>query len=203
MGVALIAAPLAIMIGELVSPDISEQGEPSLRAVSDQRWRFLVWIWVGIGAAVLLVPAVLALMRILRGRGAIFGLLGGSLAIVGAIGLAAHNASFLNIEGLADYGDRAAAIGVYEGVETPSLLVLIFFVFLIPFYLGLLLLAAGLLRARTVPWWMPLAIIAAVVLGAAPIPLLAYLGLGLLVVGLGAIGVWVLRTSNAEWDQLV
>jgi hypothetical protein len=102
-------------------------------------------------SAVLTVPAALGLAHLLRGRGVVLGHLGAACLVIGAFGhmgyvvwqLMVSRAAGPGASALIAYLDRTSAL-------TPVLVPLMVLV-----DVGLVLLAAGLLRARAVPRAVP------------------------------------------------
>ena len=91
-------------------------------------------------------------------------MLGSSLAMIGVIGYAAHQALFLPMPTLLQ-GDRAEMAALYERQgQTAESGILIFLVFLVPLFLGLTLLGVSAYRGG-VPLWPALALALAFVPG--------------------------------------
>lgn len=193
-GLCLLAAPAFVLASELASPNLSEHGRASLAVVATETGRLRLWVWLGMVAAVLLIPAVAGLVGLLRDRGVTLGHAGAALATIGAVGYAAHQALFLDLPTLVA-GDRGQMAALYERQASYGEAgVLIFLVFLIPLFLGLILLTAALRRARVVPVWPAVAIAAGLLPALVPLPFdagwVSFLGL---LVGLGWCGVALLR----------
>ena len=119
-------------------------------------------------------------------------MVGASLATVGVVGYAAHQALFMPLPTLLR-GDRIEMAALYERQgETGESGILIFLVFLVPLFLGLLLLGVAAYRAGRAPLWPALTLGAAFLPGFLPMPFDAgLLSFGLLLVGLWAYGVIV------------
>lgn len=200
-GISLIAAPILVLVSELVSPAISEDGEESLALIAADRVQFRLWVWLGLLAAILLIPAILGLTHLLRERSLLLGRIGSGLAIVGAVGYAAHQALFMPLAALVE-GDRQEMAALYERQsESGEFGILIFFVFLLPLFLGLLLLGIALYRANVAPAWPALAIALAFLPGFLPLPFdSGYASFALLLIGLAWYAWIVLRMPNDEWE---
>jgi hypothetical protein len=192
----LFLAPVVVIVSELVAPTLTEDGTRSLAAVEDHLTQLRLWVWLGLLAAALLVPAVMALLALAPGRGHRTAMAGASLAVVGVVGYAAHQALFLPLPTLLD-GDRAAMADLYERQgQTGESGILIFLVFLVPLFLGLLLLGIAAYRAGAAPLWPAMVLGGAFVPGFLPMPVDAGLvSFALLLVGLWAYGVVVHRRS--------
>jgi hypothetical protein len=97
--------------------------------------------------------------------------------------------------------DRARAVALTSALtEQPAFTALV--VPMTGLFLGLLLLAVALWRARAAPAWIPAALVAAVVVEiAGPPAFKARLFFALLLAALGWAGVSLLRMSDAEWHH--
>ena len=86
------------------------------------------------------------------------------------------------------------------------MIVVVLAVFLIGTLIGTILLGVGLLRARVVPVWAAVALIAAPVVSflahaVADIKAVDLVGTGLMLVGFGAVGSAVRSVSDQEWER--
>lgn len=195
----LFLAPVVVIVSEVLAPSLSEEGTTSLAVVGDHLTAMRAWVWLGLLAAVLLVPAVMAMLALAPDRGRRTAMVGASAATVGVVGYAAHQALFMPLPTLL-HGDRAEMAALYERQgQTGESGILIFLVFLVPLFLGLLLLGVAAFRAGRAPLWPALVLGAAFVPGFLPVPFDAgLLSFGLLLVGLWAYGVVVNREAGAS-----
>ena len=200
-GLSLIAAPTLLLVSEVVSPDLSDDGRESLAVIAAQSGRLTAWIWLGIASAVLLIPAVFGLVRLLRRRGGVVGGIGAALAVVGAVGYAVHQGLFLQLPTLLD-GDPAEMAALYERQgESAAFAVVTFLLFLAPLLFGLLLLGIGLYRGGAAPLWPAVAIGLAILPSAVPLPFdVAFAPFVLLVAGLAGYARLVLTSSDEHWS---
>jgi hypothetical protein len=199
-GASLIAAPTLLVTSELLAPPLGDAGAESLSAVAAQPGRFAAWIWFGIAAAILLIPAVGGLARLLSRRGGRIGAAGAALAVVGAVGYAVHQGLFLQLPALLE-GDPAEMAAVYERQgEAAAFGVVTFLLFLGPLMFGLLLLGIGLYRGGVAPLWPVLAIAGAILPSAVPLPVdTGVAPYALLVAAMGGYAWIVLRTPASRW----
>lgn len=203
-GACLIGAPLALFAGTLVHPGLSNSAPALLELIARHRdaWyltHILGWVFV-----VLMIPAIFALMHLLGERQAAFGNVGGTLAVVGVIGFAGIVTAYGFVAWqMVSAGNQAQMAMLFQRLDqSPGVWIPLkgMTAALVP---GLGCLAVGLMRARAVPLWMPpLFFIGSVLLGlgmASAHTGVILLGTALMSVGLGSIGILVLRQSESEW----
>ncbi len=202
-GLALIGAPLAGFLSCLTdsSEGVGQPGTSLYAIVAADGGRIWVTGLVFMVSAILTVPAALGLAHMLRARGAVFGNLGAACLVTGAFGHMGYAVWQLMVSRAS--GPGAAAVTAY--LDRTSALTPVLVPLMILVDVGLLLLAAGLLRARSVPGWAPWLVIAAIVADLAvqftsitatwPVTVLW----GVLTVSLGWIGIRVLAMAPTEW----
>lgn len=197
---SLIAAPVLLLVSESVSPDLGDDGRRSLAAVAAQPGRLAAWIWLGVAAAILLLPAAAGLAHLLGRPGRLVGSVGAALVVVGAVGYAVHQALFLQLPAMLG-GDRAEMAALYERqAASATVAIVTFLVFLVPLLVGLLVLGVGLYRSRVAPLWPVAAIALAILPSAVPLPIdVGYASFVLLVAGMAGYARVVLRTSEEQW----
>ena len=165
--------------------------------------RFLISSLLDLLWLVLLIPAVLGLLHLLRARSALLGHIGYGFVLAGAVGAAAYrgvNLAQLQVaQSALDQGQVLTAFG------QPSLgSVVVMLMSAIGLIVGYALLAVGLWRTRAAPRGASALIMAFLVVdivglaagGNRGVLLVAHT---LLLVGLGWIGVRILVMSNAQW----
>ena len=173
-GFCMVFAPLCVLVGFVADPDAS-----------------YTLLFIG---AVLMVPAALGLMHMLREREVAFGHLGGGLALVGLMGMAALIG--MDVGGTSDLVDRVDNL---SGVSTWM------FVATMGFGLGAALLGLGTFRAHAIPSWAA----ACLMIGgiAFDVALLASSGgiaiaaSAAMLAGIGATGLMVWRESDDAWEH--
>lgn len=204
-GVALIGAPLAGLLSCLSDSNegVGEQGATLYATVAAHRSGILATGLVFMLSAVLTVPAALAFAHLLRGRGSVLGHLGAASLMLGAFGHFGYGLWQVLIAQAAGAGDPAPVVAFADRTAGVSQAVLLPLMILVD--VGILLLSAGLLRARAVPAWAPWLTIAAVAVdfGVQFTPVTAtwpVTGLwGLLTVVFGYYGLRVLAMPVSRW----
>ncbi|MFF5243327.1 hypothetical protein ACFY3V_03525 [Streptosporangium sp. NPDC000095] len=196
-GVCLIVAPLIYIAGVVADPALRQGGDttgvygryPEQVSVSAS---LLHWSWV------LLIPGIIGMIHLIRHRGVVFGHLAGGLALLGVVnfsGLMLGDFFYSRLERALPPAEGAKL--AEQAFSDPGAT----FGFQIPGFLGLLglfLLGLVLAYAGHGPWWAPFAIIAGI-FGAPVFPIGTAVGGLLYLAGSGAIGLRMLRMSDAEW----
>jgi hypothetical protein len=173
-GFCMLFAPLCMLVGFIVDPDAS-----------------YAFLFVG---AILMVPAALGLMHMLREREVAFGHVGGGLSLIGLMGTAALVG--MDVGGTTDLVDRVDhLIGVGNWM----------FVATMGFGLGMAILGVGVFRAHAVMSWAAaclmvggIAFDVALLASSAGI---AIASAAAMLAGLGATGYMVWRESDDAWEH--
>jgi hypothetical protein len=201
---SLIGTPLLGLAGACAWPPLRASEHAQIAAIAAQPGRWYTFTLLILLSSFLLVPALLALMRLLGQTRPVWALLAGSLAGLGALVSIADSASGLMYWQMgapgASLGQMAALATRYN---TAAGTAVIFMIGGLATIAGTLLLSAGLWRAHAIPAWaaaaIPISTIANIAgLGASsvPITLVSYV---LLLAAFGRIAV-IVRTSPA-WTQ--
>jgi hypothetical protein len=173
-GFCMVFAPLCMAVGFIVDPDAS-----------------YAFLFIG---AVLMVPAALGLMHMLREREVAFGHVGGGLSLVGLMGMASLVG--MDVGGTTDLVDRVdhlTGVGNWMFVATMG------------FGLGMAILGMGTFRAHAVMSWAAaclmiggIAFDVALIASSAGIAIAASAAM---LAGLGATGLVVWRESDEAWEH--
>ena len=165
--------------------------------------RFLISSLLDLLWLVLLIPAVLGLLHLLRARGALLGHIGCGFVLAGAVGAAAYRGVNLGQLQVAQSGlNQGQVLAAFGQASLGSVVVML--ISAIGLIVGYALLAVGLWRTRAAPRGASALIVAFLVVdifglaagGNKGVLLVAHT---LLLVGLGWIGVRMLAMSDAQW----
>lgn len=205
-GLALLVAPLAMMVSEVIySRSFSQASDQRFfDAVAENSWLWTFATLLGLLAAVLFVPAVVGMVHLTTERGVVLAHVGGALAAIGAVGYACHQMLFIVMGEMARFEDRRAVISVSQHLDESVIIgVIVMLMFLASLSLGLLLLTIGLYRAGFAPVWVLVCIFLSILPAFMPVDsdYPAYAAFVLLALGLGAVGVKVLATSDTDWRK--
>jgi hypothetical protein len=165
LGIAMVAMPLIWLASGVICPPLKSDGAAQLaviRAHPDRWYWFTLLLLVG---SVLLIPALLGVMRLLREPSPKLAVIGGWLALLGALvaigDVATQFVTWLMAQSgqdpvqmarLLDRVGSSAAANITYTIGGPALLV------------GILLLSIALFRTRVAARWVPFAFFAATVL---------------------------------------
>jgi hypothetical protein len=159
IGSSLVLAPLAYLVSSIASPPLHASDAASLAEVARHPERFYVYaIFITIGT-MLLVPAFVGLMQLLRERAPWLGYVGGGLAgfgILVAVGDSMTELMFWQMG--ASGADRDQMVALAHRYDTATGASLIFTVGGVATIVGIVLVGVGLWRARVVPAWAALCI---------------------------------------------
>ena len=181
-GFCMLFAPICLLIGFIVDPDAS-----------------YAFLFVG---AILMVPAALGLMHMLREREVAAGHLGGALALVGTMAAIGSTAIGMVMWQMTATADMAALV---KRVQDTTGTAVLFYGAVFCLTAGMLVLCLGMWRAHAAHHMaiglVAIGSVAAAVGFAASVawPLVA--GYAALMLGLGAIGHMVLNETVEDWEH--
>lgn len=205
-GVCLIVAPLALTAATALAPWFVADTGDLLAALAANESALLAADLLVVAAVVLLIPASLGVLHVLRNQTprlapvAVAMFLVGWLFVLGPVMLDRVQLQ-LATSGL----PRDEAVAVVGRLEADAGISVIFGVFIIGHTLGAILLGVALGRTRFIPLWAAASLVIAAVLhpiarvglGSKWLDVVAF---GLLALGLGVTGVRVLRMTDDEWE---
>lgn len=202
-GASLVLAPLLLLASSAVSPALKSDEGAQLAVIARHPDRFYLFSMLGLVSAIVLVPALLGLMHLLRERAPGWGYIGGSLMMLGnLLSIGDWMSNFVQWQMAAPSADREQMTALLTRLDdTPGSalpLQLSGFAFL----LGTVVLAIGLHRARTVPAWVAFGLVGGIVanlagfVGSSVALLIA--SSALLLAALGWIGVTLLTQSDTR-----
>lgn len=156
----LLTGALALCLGSVLLPQGDDVAE-SLRIVQDQGAQWMAAAAVLFLSSICLTLGLPAILSLLQRRGWTLGMISGIVLEVGFIGTAGYAMLLAFFHTLVVTGSLKSR-GIDEVSSDPGLLAFVY-VWIAGFYLGELLLAIALLRAGTVPRWVPVALVLHVV----------------------------------------
>ena len=205
-GACMVLAPLLLLVAFVVSPKLETSAGKQLSVAAGHVDRFYVANLLALVGLMLVVPAVLGVMHMLRERRPQYSGLGGALALIGVFASMVGQGVALVMWEMARHGaDSAANTVVLDRVIHDAGTVIPIYVLGYVGVVGVVILGAGLYLSRVVDWWMALFFAVGVVCINVAFPAgllaLAIVGSALMLVGLGSIGLMVLRESDADWEH--
>jgi hypothetical protein len=203
-GVCMIAAPLLLLVAFAVSPKLETAATKMLAQSAAHPDRTFISTLVAMVGIAVLLGAVLGLAHMMRERGVGYGNIGGAIAVLGVLGVMASFSVGFMVWLMGKDGVTAADAHLLHRYNASSAAAIIGVVgFCLA--LGMVILAMGLYRAHFVDWWMAMLVAIGPVLMEVAFPAhalwLAIVGAAFLTVGLGSIGMMVLRETDEEWDH--
>ena len=204
-GACMVVAPFVLLVAMVVHPASDMDEATQVATIADNLDAWYVAHLLAFVSIVLVVPAVLGLMHMLRERQVALGHVGGGLAILGLLALTGLVAMELVLWQMAGAGNTAETVALLERLNETAGIVIPFVLLSFGFSLGMATLAVGLYRARAVQSWMAVFVaVGAILFGfavATAMNWLAIVAAAFLVVGLGAIGRMVLRETDEAWEH--
>lgn len=206
-GFCMIAAPAVLLIAAIVHPKEISDNAKYLAEVSEhtgrQYWAHLLIVI----AVTLFIPAILGLMHMLKVRRPAIGHIGAGLALIGVVPFGVGvGVEFVVWQAAKAPATDTAAMTALIGRINDSGGMLVLYSLALAFLLGLFVLGIGLYLARVARAWeaalvgIPIAvgILPPFVYGPEVIPIAALI---LFLIGLGSVGLGVLRQTDEEWEQ--
>lgn len=201
-GLCLIAAPLAGLLSALIIPRFPDGMGEELAAISEHTARWLVGEFLNLITFFLIMLAALAVVYVLRHRSVILGHVGNGLVLLGAffhgaiIGFALVEVPLVKSGGMSDQ-----TIEFTNAMYESAAFTMILFPFL-SFFVGWILLAIALWRARITPLWV------ATILGVAPLSeffvpktVSPELMFALFLIALGYVSLKIVHLSDNDWGH--
>jgi hypothetical protein len=205
-GACMVFAPALFLVAFVVSPKLETSAGKQLSVATSHVDRYYIANLIAMVGLILVVPAVLGLMHMIRERRPAYGAVGGGLTMIGVLcSLVGVGAAFVIWEMARHGGDTASNHAVVRALLHDAGAVIPLSILGMVGAVGAVILGAGLYLARVVDWWMALFFAAGVVCITVAFPVgalaLAIVGAALMVVGLGSVGLVVLRESDADWEH--
>lgn len=199
-GLSLIVAPLVGLVGALLTPKYTGDLGTELTAISEHTGRWLAGNFLILLSFFLLIPAMLGILQLLRHRSVALGHIGAALVLLGLFFHGAITGFALVEVPLVESGlPRTEMVTFAERMYEGPAFIMILAPF-IGFYLGLIILAVALWRAKVVPIWIAGLIVVGLLSEFTGTDVLSpELMFALLLVSLGWLGLKVLRMSDAQW----
>ena len=204
-GAAMVGAPLFALISYVVIPKLHTDEGAQLGSIAAHSDRWFAALMFSALAVVCAMLATLGLMHMLRERRPAHAAIGGTLAFAGlAAWLCQMGVGFMLWQMTKD-GVQASDVAAYQGLTDTFGSALVLFWMPALTAVGFVVMATGMFGAHVVDRWM------AVMIGIAPVLLaiagftasipVGLIGAALLLVGLGATGLMVLRETDADWEH--
>lgn len=185
----LLTGALALALGSILIPS-SDGAEETVRIIQSQGGVWMAAATIYFLSAVCLTLGLPSVLTLLQQRGRVLGLTSAVVLEFGFIGTAGYSMLMVFFRALVD--TNTIVNRGLDQVATDAGLMVFLYGWVAGFVLGELLLAAALLRARTVPRWIPLLLVLHVVtipLAAVMPDAMAKMTILLFVAGIGGVAV--------------
>jgi hypothetical protein len=203
VGLCLIAGPLVVLIGGLVTPwEENETKAAYLQALAESSTRAQISALLLYFGFLLIAVSVFGILHLLRHRAVVLGHVAGALAVWGWVTFPGLLISDFYDLSLAQWSNRQEAIAIsdraegYVGSAVMGIPVLLGGI-------GMVLLGVALWRARFAPLWVPAVLLLALAIGFFGPPTVVFFTTdwALSLVALGYVGLKVLWLSDEDWER--
>jgi hypothetical protein len=206
-GACLVLAPLFLLASSAVAPALTADEGAQLTVIAHHPDRFYLFSVLGLVSSILLVPALLGVMHMLRERAPGWGYVGGGLMMLGnLLSIGDWMSNFVQWQMAAPSADRAQMTALLKRLDETTGSALPLQISGPAFLLGTTVLAIGFYRAHAVPAWTAASLVAGIVLNLAGFVTssvaLLIVSSAVLFVALGWIGRIVLTRPDAEWEHM-
>jgi hypothetical protein len=201
-GAALILFPALLVPQAIIDPTGHGSGEDIVTAATEHAGPMIASAILLLLSGILMAPAVAGVLHQARDRGAALANAGAVLAVLGGFGHAGIAFFYILGSATAD-GDRGEMVAYIDRLNASPVLGFVAFPLILCFALGVLVLPWAAWRAGAVHWWVPgLATVAVLVEEGLPFgsPAVSIGTLTAVTVAFVAMGLRVLRMTDAEWD---
>jgi hypothetical protein len=205
-GAGMVLAPLFLLISAIIQPTLKSGELNQLVVISGNLDDWYTSQAFALAALAVAVPAILGLMHMLRERQWPTGTIGGGLALLGVVFSAGTVALSLVQWEMMRFGvPIPVAAAVVHDLKTTAGMEIPFIILPFAFALGMVILAVGLAVSRA----QNPVVAACIGLGAIGAPIayaissvtLLIIAAAVLLVGLGATGLYVLRETDEQWEH--
>lgn len=203
-GLSLIVAPLLLLAASIIGPDLSDETAERLQEIADNEGAYIAGGYLFLAAPFALIPGLIGLMRVLRGRRVTVGQVGAGLILIGGTAtIAFFGFGVFEFEAAQPGLDAGQMAQLSDNVDDSGLLVPLIVLFIGGLVLGSVLLAIGLWRQRAAPAWAALALgLSAIVNFLGEEKAISVIAFALLLIGLGPVGIRLLSMSDEEWERV-
>jgi uncharacterized membrane protein len=200
--ICLVAGPLFLVAGSLVEPETGDEPAEYLADIAANDGEHLAAAFLFLIGGLVLLPGLLALAHLLRGRRVGLGQLGAWLLVIGTIGAIMFFPIGAFEYELVQDGVSAQDVAFQDRLEDSAAGAVIFLMFAVGVIFGAVITAVVAWRRALVPVW------SAVLLAIAPFVgffgesrVIGAIAFALLAVGLGMLGRRMLAMSDDEWAR--
>jgi FtsH-binding integral membrane protein len=203
-GLCLLVGPAMILVASIVDPAAGEgEGRDSLQALRDDPDMAQLATALQIWGFVLVALGLVGVVHVIRRRGVVLANVGGTLAVVGLIMLAALTTTNIEDLNVAEHLNLDTAVALDDDIEDYWVAYVVFVPALLGTVLGFILLAAAIIRSGVAHVAAAVLVLAGVVALAASeeSKALAIAANVLLLLGWGLVGLKLLGMTDEQWED--
>lgn len=202
VGFALIAAPLMLLVGDLISPAWSDETADYVADVAaNTSAQSASGVIYTLGFALMVVGAI-GVANCIRGRGVTLANIAVALAVVGLGMFPALTVTSIIDTVAIDSVGQEGLVALIDASEDSTAFVVLLVLILVPSLISLLLLGIAVGRSGLAPWWVAGALILATpLLIAGSSQALAVAASALQLIGFGYLGIRIIGLPNERWER--
>jgi hypothetical protein len=152
--ISLILAPLFLLLSSLALPLLASAPGDQIGLVSAYRNRYYVFVLFGIVGSIFMLPAMLAILEMVRANNRRLGVIGGGLALFGStLALVDWGGELVKWQMGVPGADRAQMVALVARFDEAARSAVITQLSGLTFLIGIVVLAAGLHRGHIAPLW--------------------------------------------------
>jgi hypothetical protein len=201
-GLCMIGAPVLFLISSLVNPGLDADEATWVGLIAGDADAFATSQFLTLVGWALFLVAVMAMMHMLREKGATAGHVAGALAVIGTLCAIAQAGFGLALWQVVE-NDSAAGVALMENLD--GIVSVVLFMLPAAVTVGGLVFSWALYRHHVIPAWMAFCVAASGVtfaIGSFAFAIELYIAASaLLLVGFGAMGAMVLNETVEEWEH--
>jgi hypothetical protein len=201
-GLCMIGAPVLFLISSLMAPGLDSDEATAVGLIAGDSSAFATSQFLTLVGWALFLVAVMAMMHMLREKGATEGHIAGALGVIGTLCAIAQAGFGLALWQVVE-NDSAAGVALLTNLD--GLAEAVLFMMPVGVTLGGIVFSWALFRHHVVPAWMAACIGAAGItfaIGSFSYAIELYVAASaLLLVGFGAMGAMVLNETVEEWEH--
>jgi hypothetical protein len=202
-GICLMVGPLLLVVAALLDTTSGDNEAEFLADIAKDDAMYLASGFFALAGGLVLIPGLIGLLRLLRGRRVGAGQIGAGLLLLGTIAaIAFFPVTVYEYEMVQEGADRAQMVGLEERASESAGAAIIFVMFALGVMIGSVIVAVVSWRRGLLPVWAAVALAIAPFVGfVSESNVLGAIAFVLLGIGLGMLGLRMLSIGDDEWER--